>query len=100
MCEFNFSADCAFKQLDAAGGVINPFIIFVSHVWESLLWLLLDKRMELLSGSRTYISRVPQVWSTGSTLIFTPFVTSSVRSASTSSTRKFTPPPDTQSPEK
>ena len=43
MLELNFSADCAFKQLDAAGGVINPFIISVSHVWESLLWLLLDK---------------------------------------------------------
>src|SRR5690348_5435904 len=98
MLEFNFSADCAFKQLDVAGGVIYPSFPFrpFGGACYDFSWI---KRMELLSGSRTYISRVPQVWSTGSTLILTPFVTSSVRSASTSSTRKLTTPPETPSPE-
>src|SRR6267143_1354778 len=57
------------------------------------------KRRQLPSASLTYISRVPQVWSTGATAILTPLARNSAWRASTLSTRRLATPPKAPSPE-
>src|SRR6267143_3788404 len=57
------------------------------------------KRILLPSASFTYISLLPQVWSTGPVSIRTPCSTNSAWRASTSSTIRLTAPPEIPSPE-